>query len=107
MGTAFVKAHDFAELSPRGSRLAVDPALLVKRPQDVIISDFAGPAVVDWIHTKTAFTEHIVKTAGIDLPSASELKKMLVAYVAGAGALGRSDWGRNTLVLNNCATPEV
>lgn len=102
MGTALINSHRFATLPPRGGRLAVDPAVLVKKPAGVVISDFGGPTIVDWIHTKTALMEHITKTAGIDLPTAGDLRKKLIAYVDGAGDLGRGEWGRNTLLLNGC-----
>ena len=105
MGTALINSHRFATLPPKGARLAVDPALLVKNLSDVIISDFGGPAVIDWIHTKTATTEHIVKKAAINLPPPNELERKLVAYVENAGPLGKSEWGRNTLSLNGCLRP--
>jgi hypothetical protein len=107
MGTALINSHRVSTLPPKGSRLAVDPVLLVKKPSDVIISDFGGPAIVDWVHTKTTATEHITKTAGIDLPTAGELRRRLIAYVDGAGELGRGEWGRNTLRLNGCSGSEA
>ena len=104
MGTALIKSHIYADrLPPRGCRLAVDPALLVHCPSGVVISDYGGPAIVDWIHSKTAITEHIIEAAGLDLPPLCELEKKLVAYVAKTGHLAVSDWGRNTLSLNGCA----
>ncbi|MBI4623472.1 MAG: hypothetical protein HY736_09685 [Verrucomicrobia bacterium] len=103
MGTALVNSHHFAEVPPRGSRLAVEPALLMKIAPGAVISDFGGPVVVDRIHTKTATIEHIIKTAGLDLPTSSELKKKLIAYVSSTGPLADTEWGRNTLSLNGCS----
>ena len=102
MGTALINSHRFATLPPRGGRLAVDPALLVNKPVDVVISSFGGPVVVDWIHTKTAGMELIIQKTGLSLPPSSELEKRLIAYVGETGSLAASDWGQNTLELNNC-----
>ena len=103
MGTALINSHRFAENPPRGSRLAVDPSLLLNSPPGVIISEFSGPAIVDWIHTKTTMTESIINTAALAIPPSDQLEKMLVDYVASTGALGQGEWGRNTLSLNGCS----
>lgn len=58
-----------------------------------------------WIHTKTATTELITQNAGIELPSSVELEEIFAAYVIATGPLAESDWGRNSLTMNNCKLP--
>jgi len=103
MGTALVNSHRFAQIPPRGGRLVVDPAFVMRQPVGVIVSQFSGPTVIDWVHSKTATMEHIIQEAGLDLPQSSDLERKLVAYVASAGPLAESEWGRQTLAMNNCA----
>lgn len=105
MGTALINSHRYAEISPRGSRLAVDPVLLAKNSPGVVLSRLGGPVIVDWIHTRTATMELITQKAEIELPSSVELEKMLVAYVMATGPLAESDWGRSSLAMNNCKLP--
>jgi hypothetical protein len=105
MGTALINAHRIATSLPRGCLLRVDPVLLrVTYPRGVVISDPSNPIVVDWIHTRTATMELIVRKTEIALPSCHHLEQLLVQYVSSAGSLGESEWGRNTLSLNGCAT---
>lgn len=105
MGTALTNSHRYAEIPPRGCRLAMDPALLEGSIAGVVLSDFGGTLVVDWVHTRTAAMEIIIQKTGLNLPPSSELEKRLIAYVTSTGSLAGSDWGQNTLAMNNCACP--
>jgi hypothetical protein len=104
MGTALINAHRRKEHAPSGCLLAIDSAMLETKPEGVLLSQ-SGPdfAVIDWIHTRTATMDDMLKRTRLSLPAPSDLRNRLGAYVRGTGKLGEETWGRNSLVFNGCA----
>jgi len=58
--------------------------------------------VIDWVHSRTEVMEDIFVKTGLPLRSTDEIERKLISYVQGTGDLGKTDWGKNSLLMNGC-----
>ena len=105
MGTALVNAHRVAKGPPRGARLAVDRTMIHDIPPGVFVSNEGIDAVVvDWVHAAMPTIDEVMAKAGISLPTPSDLRQRLLAYVANAAETPDEAWKHSTLSLNRCSS---
>jgi hypothetical protein len=97
MGTALIRAVNFAEKAPSGGLLLIHESLRSHVPPDIHPENVhdTGFLSIDWVHTKTESLSQMQKTADLPLLGSSSLEIKLNNYMNNNEI--NDEWRNNTL----------